>query len=249
MTPGASPLAPPSILNIILMTNIKKTFVDIPMSLDRVIFIFWTGTNEMSFRRVHCINALKEQTGARIELITVENLPQWILPDFPLHPAYPYLSETHKCDILRTYFMYHYGGGYSDIKIPNGSWIKAFETMAADPEIWVNGYPEGGPDAIAHTPSAHLWDKLPGNGAYIIRPKTAFVKAWYERQSKVLDEKYELLKENPSTQPDCCIEYVPGTRYPLHWNELLGRIFHEEAAKITERIRLEIPVPDFNFYR
>jgi hypothetical protein len=90
------------------MTNIKKTFVAIQMSLDpikdRVIFIFWTGTNEMSFRRVHCINALKEQTGARIELITVENLPQWILQDFPLHPAYPYLSETHKCDIFANIF-------------------------------------------------------------------------------------------------------------------------------------------------
>jgi hypothetical protein len=233
--------------------NIKKTFVNIQMSLDpirdRVIFIFWTGTNEMSFRRIHCINALKEQTGARIELITVDNLPQWIIEDYPLHPAYPYLSETHKCDYLRTYFMYHYGGGYSDIKIPNGSWVRAFQTMEENPDIWVNGYPEGGPDAIAHAPSSYLWDKLPGNCAYIIRPKTAFVKAWIERQAKVLDEKYEQLKENPSTQPDCCIEYVPGTKYPLHWNELLGRIFHEEAAKITERIKLEIPVPDFNFYR
>jgi hypothetical protein len=216
---------------------------------NRVIFIFWTGTNEMSFRRVHCINALKEQTGCHIQLVDVNNLHDFIKEGYPLHPAYPYLSETHKCDYLRTYFMYHYGGGYSDIKIPNGSWTKAFETMQTDPEIWVNGYPESNSDAIAHRPSAHLWDKLPGNGAYICRPKTSFVEGWINKQAATLDKHFDGLKENPSTQPDCCIEYVPGTRYPLHWNELLGRIFHEEAAKITERIKLEIPTPDFNFYR
>lgn len=216
---------------------------------DRTIFIFWTGTNEMSFRRVHCINALKEQTGCNICLVTVDNLHEYILDEYPLHPAYPYLSETHKCDYLRTYFMHHYGGGYSDIKIPNGSWLKAFEEMDKNENIWINGYPESEPAAIAYKPAADLWQKLPGNGAYIIRKQTAFTKEWVEKQSAVLDEKYEALKANPSTQPDCCIEYVPGTTYPLHWNELLGRIFHEVAAKHTEKILLSIPVPDFNFYR
>ena len=32
---------------------------------NKVIFIFWTGTNQMSHRREHCINALKEQTGCK----------------------------------------------------------------------------------------------------------------------------------------------------------------------------------------
>ena len=231
-----------------MLTDEQREWIKDPIK-NRVIFIFWTGTNEMSFRRVHCINALKEQTGANVLLVDTINLPDFILSDYPLHPAYPFLSETHKCDYLRTYFMRHYGGGYSDIKIPNGSWTKAFETMATDPELWVNGYPESTPDAIAFKPAAHLWDKLAGNGAYIIRANTPFVVAWTNKQSAVLDHHYEALKENPSTQPDCCIEYVPGTKYPLHWNELLGRIFHEESAKIVERIRLEIPVPDFNFYR
>ena len=189
------------------------------------------------------------QTGAYIQLVDTENLHEFMVDGCPLHPAYPYLSETHKCDYLRTYFMDHYGGGYSDIKIPNGSWTKAFETLEHNPDIWINGYPEDGPDAIAHQPSSHLWKKLPGNGAYVCRAKTPFVKAWFEKQAATLDRHYEALKAHPSTQPDCCIEYVPGTKYPLHWNELLGRIFHEEAAKITDRIRLEIPIPDFNFYR
>ena len=216
---------------------------------NKIIFIFWTGTNEMSFRRIHCINELKSQTGGNVILVNVENLPDFLVEGQPLHPAYPYLSETHKCDYLRTYFMTHYGGGYSDIKIPNGSWVKAFETLENDPEIWVNGYPESCPEAIAFKDAAHLWQRLAGNGAYVIRGNTPFVKAWFAKQAATLDKHYESLKENPSTQPDCCIEYVPGTKYPLHWNELLGRIFHEESAKIVDRIRLEIPVPNFDFYR
>lgn len=216
---------------------------------NKIIFVFWTGTNEMSFRRVDCLNALKNQTGCDIRLITVDNLHEYIVEGQPLHPAYEFLSETHKCDILRTYFMYHYGGGYSDIKIPNGSWVQGFEEMDANPEKWINGYHETSPDAIAFRPASHLWEKLPGNGAYIIRSKTEFVKLWYNRQLAVLDEKLEQLRANPSTQPDCCIEYVPGTKYPLHWNELLGRIFHEEAAKYTDRIIFSIPTPGFEYYR
>jgi hypothetical protein len=218
---------------------------------NKIIFIFWTGTNEMSFRRIHCINALKEQTGCNITLVNVDNLHEYIIDGHPLHPAYEFLSETHKCDILRTYFMYHYGGGYSDIKIPNGSWVNGFEEMEKDHEKWINGYHETCDEAIAFKPAAHLWEKLPGNGAYIIRSKTEFVKSWYERQLAVLDNKLELLRENPSTQPDCCIEYVPGTKYPVYWNELLGRIFHEESAKHidTGRIIFSIPTPGFEFYR
>ena len=121
--------------------------------------------------------------------------------------------------------------------------------MENNPELWINGYHESNSDAIAYRPSAHLWEKLPGNGAYIIRAKTAFVEAWIKRQYDVLDFHLETLKENPSTQPDCCIEYVPDTKYPLHWNELLGRIFHEEASKYLERIVFDIPIPDFNYYR
>jgi len=231
-----------------MLSDEQREWIKDPIK-NKVIFIFWTGTNEMSFRRVHCINALKDQTGCNILLVNVENLPEFVLQDYPLHPAYPYLSETHRCDYLRTYFMRHYGGGYSDIKIPNGSWVQGFETMLNDPEIWINGYHESNPDAIAFRSASHLWERLPGNGAYVIRPQTEFVIEWTNRQAVVLDKNLEALRENPSTQPDCCIEYVPGTKYPLHWNEILGRIFHEEAAKYIDRIKFDIPLPDFNYYR
>jgi hypothetical protein len=192
---------------------------------------------------------LKSQTGCHIELITVDNLEKYIKPEDPLHPAYPYLSETHKCDYLRTYFMRHYGGGYSDIKIPNGSWVKAFDEMQENPEIWINGYHESCPESIACANVNHLWMKLPGNCAYIIRPNTYFVKEWYERQKMLLDERLNALKENPSHATDCCREFYPDTKYPIGWNEMLGRIFHKVAAKYMDRILFSIPLPNFDYYR
>ena len=217
----------------------------------KVIFTFWTGTNAPSERRVQCLQNLHDQTECTIVLVNPENLQNFIHPNHPLHKAYPYLSETHKCDYLRTYFMYHYGGGYSDIKTPNGSWVAAFDEMIQDQsqDIWLNGYRETCPESIAHIESAHLYHLLPGNCAYIVRPNTPFVAEWYYAQQSLLDEKYETLRENPSTQPDCCVEHVTGTKYPFGWNELLGRIFHRVAAKYTDRFRFSLPTPDFCYYR
>ena len=49
-------------------------------------------------------------------MITPTTRPYFILPDHPLHPAFPYLSLVHQADYMRTYMMRYYGGGYSDIK-------------------------------------------------------------------------------------------------------------------------------------
>ena len=93
------------------------------------IFIFWTGNNSLSENRIKSLESLKAVTGANIILITPNNLYYYIKPYAPLHPAYDYLSLVHKSDYLRSYFMYHYGGGYSDIKRSLGSWKKGFELI------------------------------------------------------------------------------------------------------------------------
>ncbi len=77
---------------------------------ERVIFTFWTGDNVMSESRARCFNLLESSTQCRVILVTKDNLSKYVKN---LHPAYQYLSETHKADYLRTYFMNHYGGGYS----------------------------------------------------------------------------------------------------------------------------------------
>lgn len=65
---------------------------------------------------------LTKNSGVEVKLITPKNLNNYLLPDFPLHPAYDYLSLVHKSDYLRCYFMHFHGGGYSDIKPNYKNW-------------------------------------------------------------------------------------------------------------------------------
>jgi FkbM family methyltransferase len=142
---------------------------------NNTLYCFWTGTNPMTPNRLGCLYNLRTQTDANVVLVTVDNLPSFIKPEDPLHEAYQYLSETHKCDYLRIYFMHHYGGGYSDIKSPRRSWAEAFKQMRDDPTKIINGYKEKGEWAIAYRPAADKWAMLCGNGSYILRPKTVFL--------------------------------------------------------------------------
>jgi hypothetical protein len=95
----------------------------------------------MSPQRHECLEQLKEKYECNVILITTHNLNEYIKKEHPLHPAYEYLSETHKADYLRTYFMNFYGGGYSDIKKTTGSWKKSFEDLR-NSEYWICGYKE-----------------------------------------------------------------------------------------------------------
>ncbi len=214
---------------------------------NRVIFCFWTGTNPMSRQRARCLKALRTYTRCNVLLITPSNLSEYILPEAPLHAAYPYLSEVHKADYLRTYFMHFYGGGYADIKIPRANWTKAFKDMKDTPTCLINGYHEASPNSIGYPPTQDLWDRLVGNCAYIVRPRTKFTYAWYEDTIHLLDIKLEELKQHPSSHTRDCSEL--GTGYPIEWNELLGRIFHKHLASYLDNVLYTVPTPLFKNYQ
>ena len=75
-------------------------------SLDNnIIYCFWTGTNLMSDKRKICLQQLRETSKCNVILVIPETLNNYILDEHPLHPSFNYLSETHKADYLRTYFM------------------------------------------------------------------------------------------------------------------------------------------------
>ncbi len=38
------------------------------------------------------------------------------MPEKPFHSSFKYLATSHKSDFMRIYFLYFYGGGYTDIK-------------------------------------------------------------------------------------------------------------------------------------
>jgi hypothetical protein len=200
----------------------------------------------MTENRRRAIDSIKEKSGCQIQLITKDNLDSYILKDHPLHPAYQYLSEVHKADYLRTYFMHFYGGGYSDVKPTSADWNKAFNDMEQNPTHLANGYPEIGPGGVGYKPYAEHWKSLIGNGAYIFRPKTPLTEEWYTEMIAILDSKLETLKQHPASHPRDKKE--DNTGYPIGWIEMLGEIFHKVIYKYHDKLLMSVPTPIFNNY-
>lgn len=201
--------------------------------MERRIFVFWTGDNEMSENRKQCLTDLKNVTECEIILITKDNLNEWILEDYPLHKSYPYLSFVHRSDYLRCYFMYHYGGGYSDIKTPLCSWLPAFEYMDTHPDIWMCGFREL-PMGTVEKVGKSIRKRMLGMSAFIMKKDTPIVNEWYETLNSVLDEKYEALKLHPAVNPRDCNEF--NTDYPIKWAEILGCILQKIEIKYLDNL-------------
>ena len=201
------------------------------------IYCFWTGTNPMGENRLKCFNKLVESTQCEIVYITAENIHSYILPNHPLHPAYQYLSETHKADYLRCYFMHFYGGGYTDIKLQGGPWNQAFEDM--DKYGWmINGYPltyEG----HATTLCREVWYKVLATSAMICKPNTMFTQEWYTQLIHCMDEHLEELKKNPATYPQAA--KWDGKGYPIEWTGILGDIFQPLCLKYQDYLGRSVP--------
>src|SRR5690606_40199387 len=64
------------------------------------IFVFWIGGAAISPARRGCLETLSAAE-CRIHLVTDETLASFVLPEAPLHPAYPLLSPIHRSDYLR----------------------------------------------------------------------------------------------------------------------------------------------------
>jgi hypothetical protein len=216
-------------------------------NIDKKIYCFWTGTNEMSTDRKACLDNLREVAGYKIVLVTPDNMNRYILPDHPLHEAFQYLSETHKADYLRTYFMHFYGGGYSDIKKTPSSWKKAFKDIENNSRMYINGCRERGPEDIAAPGLEKHYSKLVANCAYIVRPNTPFTKKWYSSMMTLLDSKLDELRLHPATYPQDKRE--DGNGYPIEWNEMLGRIFHRILMEYLPNIGYTLPYPITVNYR
>lgn len=221
--------------------------------VDKNIYCFWTGTNEMSNNRKRCFESICQNAGVPVKLITPDNLSDYILPRFPLHPAFKYLSSVHKADYLRCYFMHFYGGGYCDIKAITGSWIDCFDKINHS-DKYILGYTELNEECSAYLDIFEpelkrdvkkKWPLLIGNCAYICRPQTKFTDEWFSEQNKRLDFYYEALKKNPAIDP-----MGQGNDYPIPWQRILGAIFHPLCLKYHDRIIHDKRImPSFKDYR
>lgn len=221
--------------------------------VDRVIYVFWTGDNEITPNRMRGIKSLEEVSGVKVQLVTPKNLPEYIVEDDPLPEAYQYLSLNHRSDFLRGYFMYHYGGGYADIKTYYQSWVPAFDKLDAS-EAYVLGYPEVGwqgakhdgmeNEALAHDLGVY-WSLLVGNGAFICRPHTKFAAEWYTASRRRLISFTEQLRQHPAKDA-----FGTNEDYPLAWECLQGAIFHPFCLKYHDHIMKDKALmPSFKNYR
>lgn len=217
------------------------------------LFLFWTGPNPLTETRRRAIDDIERVTGLKPILITMDNLHEWILRESPLHPAYEYLSYTHRADFLRLYFMRFYGGAYADIKQQTGSWLPSLRKLNSDPNCMAVGYQEikGGVALVADKELCEQmnmnYEKLIGNGAYIFKPGTPLTKIWYDETLKVLDVKLNNLKNHPAK--DSRDYYMKnGSKYPIGWSEILGTIFHPLVWQFKNRIAQGLPTPSFTNY-
>lgn len=226
---------------------------DIEKHVDRIIYIFWTGDNDITPNRSEGIKSLEKVSGVEVKLITPENLPDYIKDEDPLPEAYQYLSLNHRSDYLRSYFMYHYGGGYADIKTYYKSWLPAFEKLEQS-DAYVMGYPEVGFwGAAQHCISNqnlkkdlwNHWRYLIGNGAFICRPHTKMVAEWHTAVKKCLLAYSEQLREHPAKDI-----FGKNADYPIPWGGMQGEIFHPFCLKYHDRLlKDKALMPSFENYR
>ena len=211
------------------------------------IYCFWTDDTPMSDTRKKCLQNLRDITECRVVLVTNQTLPQYILPQHPLHEAYMYLSAVHRSDYLRCYFMHFYGGGYADIKLQMGSWQKAFRDFEINPHALVNGYQAGGPDGVSDPELKMEWFSLIGVGQFIVRPRTQFTLEWLTALHIRLDELLSELHNHPASHPHDHKDI--GTGYPVGYTHLLGLLFNRIQYKYREQTMYTVPKHYLSHYR
>ena len=200
------------------------------------LYCFWTGKNKMSEDRENAYNTMFK-SDFNVVLITPDNLNNYILDDYPLHPGYKYLSETHKSDYLRCYFLHFYGEGYSDIKITERSWVQAYNTLNADNNLYAVGYPEVEGGSV-YKNSPHLENSykiLIGNGGFIFKKQTPLSWEYYNKVTNEMNNIFENLKKYPAK--DVRTVYTKEYPYPLVWgvfNEICANIMYKYQKNIAQ---------------
>ncbi len=220
----------------LFLQNDYEPFPDIESKVERVIWCFWTGDNEMSENRKRGYESLVKNSGVEVRLITPENLPEYILPEYPLHPSFDNLSLVHKSDYLRCYFMHFYGGGYSDIKPNYKNWQQSFEKLINSEDYYVLGYTElsglgmGRGQGEIDKDLIKNYLSCVGTGAFICKSNTKFTTEWYIELNKRMDLYCEDLKKTPGD--------IKGRNvgYPIMLLAILSQIFAPLCLKYKNHI-------------
>ncbi len=211
----------------------------------------------MSSQRINALWTIFNHTRCPVAYINHDSYKEWELKEHPFHPAFTYLSETHKSDYLRCYFMHHYGGGYTDLKLTHKSWIPLFEQLRCSNALAL-GYQEialGIPHvsgALGDEIRAHH-KELIGLCAFIFKKKSRLTESWLSLTHQVLDANLDALQKNPAKHPQdqfgVLFEDNLPSPYPLRWAQILGEIFHPLTYANKSDLLLADIAPIFHSYR
>ena len=214
---------------------------------------FWVGHNNlvMNQNRINGLESIKNNSNVNFILINNENLSDYILEAHPLHQGFNYLSDVHKADYLRTYFMHHYGGGYTDIKPCSWDWNTYFDQLENSDAFGIGAPEDEGELSVTLKQRAWLgkhWDKLVSNDLYIFKPNTEFTTKWYNKLLEIMDIKFNNLQKFPAKNSREAADTIV-TRYPIEWGEILLEIFHPLCYEYTDRLIKTMPLPITKNYR
>jgi hypothetical protein len=235
-----------------LHRDADPTDVDTQSVVPRVVYSTWTGNNPMSRDRARALDDFRRANeDVDHRLVTRDNLDEHLVPEAPLHAAFDSLSENHKSDYLRCYLLHFHGGGYSDVKGATSPWSPVFNGLDQDPDAWVVGYPEPSSQIAdnLHDPLRrdlkHNFARLVGNGAFLVRARTALTCEWYAEVLRRLDYHQRDLAEHPARDP-----FGRNEDYPVTWVGLQGLVFHPLQLKHLAHVRQDVRLtPSFTAFR
>lgn len=200
--------------------------------LRRVVYQYWTGGG-MSQSRKECFDATRDVFGVPVELVTDDNVSDYVVPGHPLHPSFGLLSANHRSDYIRCYLLRFHGGGWADIKkySEDNNWAESFDRLDSTPGADVLGEAEnvgGMAFGSMRTPECAGLSII--TSYLVAKADTPFTKMWYERTVRYLDMVQPLIYANPSTSS------YGGPSYPLRFYSVMGEPFHYTCVKMG-RIR------------
>jgi len=235
------------------LNNIKIT-----NGVPQVVFIFWFSHSEyipsFSIRRFASLQSLISNIKVPVIIITQENINDWEVKNNTIHEGFKYLSGNHKSDYLRAYFLYHYGGGYHDIKYREKSWENEWEKFT-DSNIWIIGRKELSSDCIGYNHEKNeqwvknKFDKLVTFGWVICRPKNEFLFELFKKINEIMQNKLHLLKTNPALNPRCSKSYNCNNNYPIRWLEIMEEISHPLMLNYINHINYTLPDIQYKPYK
>lgn len=214
--------------------------VDDDGDVPNVIWSFWIGDNPLTPARRAALKSMREMNPETpVELIGLDRLGEFVLNDHPLHPAFEFLSLNHRSDYLRAYFLYHFGGGYSDIKGLVSPWADALTTLRRSGGKWMAGTALTGAKWAGNPPGrlgrhvSRYFEEILSGTTLGGRARNPLCAEWLREIERVLDYAQPALEESPGKI------WGADSSYPLEWMALQGNILQPLCLKYGERLIID----------